>query len=57
MERATYLYWHMAEWFAHNDPGTPVPEWCFMAWPIDPEFIEELIDLYEKDTGKKIDEP
>ena len=56
-ERATYLYWHIADWFSTHDPGTPVPDWCFMGWPIDDEFVEEQIKSYEKDTGKKIDEP
>jgi len=54
MEDATYLYYHMANWFAENPPGTPVPEWCFLSWPIREEDVEELVKLYEKDTGRKI---
>lgn len=56
-ERATYLYYHMADWFAENIPGTPVPEWCELSWPIREDTVEELIELYEKDTGKRVQEP
>ena len=54
--RAAMLCWKMADWFARNEPGTPVPEWCFQAWPLDLEELEKQIELYEKETGLKIDE-
>ncbi len=50
------LFYHMADWFASNKPGTPVPDWCHLAWPIREDEVQELIGLYEKDTGKKIDD-
>jgi len=55
--RAACLYHHMANWFANNEPGTPVPEWCSLTWPITDEEVERLIKLYEQDTGKKICDP
>ena len=52
--RIVCLYWHIADWFSSNEPKTPVPEWCHMAWPIDDS--EELIALYEEDTGRSVEE-
>lgn len=57
MEKATFLYFRIATWFACHDPGTPVPEWCSLAWPMNNECNNELIDLYEKEYGRKIDSP
>lgn len=54
MNNIALLYFHMASWFAENEPGTPTPDWCFLAWPMDEETCSELVDKYEKDTGKKI---
>ena len=48
------LYWHIANWFSQNVPGTLVPEWCELIWPITKESVEELIAEYEKDTGRKV---
>ena len=57
-EKATYLHYHIANWFANNESGTPVPEWCSLTWPIADDFeVERLIKLYEEDTGKVIEEP
>lgn len=56
-KRATHLYFHMSTWFSENEPGTPVPEWCLLSWPIREEEVEELIKLYEQETGKDIEEP
>lgn len=56
--RATYLYWHIADWFATHEPKKdPVPDWCFMSWPIRDENVEEQIALYEAETGRPIDDP
>lgn len=44
---AAELYFHMAEWFAENEPGTPVPEWCELSWPLREESIEDLLELYK----------
>lgn len=49
-----YLYYQIAMWYAHNDPGTPVPDWCELLWPITDEEVEELIARYEKDTGRSV---
>ncbi len=54
-ERATFLYYRMANWFACHDPGTLVPEWCELSWPIRQSEVDRLIKLYEEDTGKKIE--
>lgn len=51
------LFYHMADWFASNKPGTPVPDWCHLAWPIREDEVQESIKQYEQDTGKKIDRP
>jgi hypothetical protein len=56
MERATYLYWHIACWFESNPPGALVPEWCELAWPIREEEVERLIALFEEETGLKIED-
>jgi hypothetical protein len=53
-DSVTCLYWHIANWFASNEPGTPVPEWCELSWPIREDEAGELILLYEKDTGLHI---
>ncbi len=53
-ESYTYLYYHIAIWYAHNNPGTPVPDWCALQWPINDEIAEELIKRYEEDTGRSI---
>lgn len=55
MEQATYLYYRIAEWFAQNEPGTPVPDWCHLSWPIRQETVKKLIEAYEVDTGEKVD--
>lgn len=57
MEKGTYLYFSMASWFACHAPGTPVPEWCELSWPIREEEVNELIDRYEKEYGRKVDSP
>lgn len=57
MEKATYLYFRMASWFACHDPGTPVPDWCELSWPIREEEVEELIERYENEYGRKVDSP
>lgn len=45
-------YYHVAVWFATNVPGTPVPDWCFMCWPIDTELlVDELIPLRQGELG------
>lgn len=55
-ERQAKMYFHIANWFALNDPGEPVPEWCELSWPIIPDQVEELIEMYEKDTNRKIED-
>lgn len=55
MEKATYLYFRMATWFACHEPGTPVPEWCFLSWPLRDDSIQELIELYEAEHGRPVD--
>lgn len=52
----TYLLWHMAAWFSENEPGTPVPEWCELSWPIERMDVDELVRLYEEDTGQLVHE-
>jgi len=44
-------YYHVAAWFATNIPGTPVPDWCLMCWPIHVETVTELIPLRRKELG------
>ena len=55
-EAYAQLYCHIAHWYAHHNPGTPVPDWCDLSWPIHDETVEELIQRYEKDTGRSIKE-
>ena len=55
-KRVAMLCWKMADWFARNEAGTPVPEWCFQAWPLDLEELDRQIKEYEEDTGLKVDE-
>ena len=54
-ERAARLYFRMAEWFASNEPGTPVPEWCELSWPPKKEKIEELLKIYEEEHESPCD--
>jgi hypothetical protein len=42
-------YYYVAVWFATHNPGTPVPEWCWLQLPKDPVEITELIDERIKD--------
>ncbi|MFW9873273.1 MAG: hypothetical protein ACFFG0_09240 [Candidatus Thorarchaeota archaeon] len=42
-------YYDIAVWFASHDPGTPVPDWCFLAWP-PIEIVEEIRKLKLKET-------
>lgn len=51
------LYFHIAWWFSSHSPGTPVPEWCELTWPISDEQATELIKLYESATGRSVSEP
>ena len=53
---AAKLFLRMAEWFAHNEPGTPVPDWCLLATPISEEDIAELIASYTEDTRLSVHE-
>ncbi len=32
-KKAARHYFEIALWFAGNEPPTPVPDWCFLAWP------------------------
>jgi hypothetical protein len=54
-KKAAELYFRMAEWFAENEPGTPVPEWCELSWPIRKEQVKELFKLYKEDILKPSD--
>lgn len=55
MEKAPYFYFRMASWFASQCPGTTVPEWCELSWPIQEEEVNELIERDEKEYGRKMD--
>ena len=57
MEKATYLYFRIANWFASHEPGTPVPEWCELSWPITDESVRELIEQYATESGRPVDSP
>lgn len=55
MEKSTYLYFKIAQWFATNPPGTPIPEWCELSEPIRKEKVLKLIEIYEKENGSLCD--
>lgn len=38
-------YYDTAVWFAEHEPGTPVPDWCFLSWP--PTEVKHLISSLE----------
>lgn len=54
MNNLAYYFFHVAWWLSNNPPGTPVPEWIDLGWPPRTQIINELIDIYEKQTGRKI---
>jgi len=46
-------YYYVAAWFAENEPGTPVPDWCSLSWPVDEELLRtELIPARIEELGE-----
>lgn len=54
--KAAHLYFKIAEWFAAHEPGTPVPEWCELSWPLEMTEVDRLVEEYRKDRGRKVTE-
>lgn len=44
LKKAVEIQTALAWWFAHNDPGTPIPNWGYLFDPIDKAEILELWD-------------
>jgi len=44
-QRIAKRYYDMAVWFSTHEPGTPVPDWCFLSWP--PTEVKRLISSLE----------
>lgn len=48
LRKAVEIQTALAWWFAHNEPGTPMPNWCYLSDPIDKAALLELWDEWNE---------
>ena len=47
LKKAVEVVSAMAYWLGANAPGTPIPDWCYLATPIDREELLECWDAWQ----------